>query len=186
MHTAIKRFTEFYLFGQILFVNDTRKLICWIVVWMPSVGKACRPGSIRQEPCAQIIFLLVKLVSLGWMRRTGGIGSSKCTSSSPPLLLLSPKVRCRSESLSAFMWVDLEKALALCRDGKSCFTCRMSLDEGGAASGLFSGCHCSLCGWFLPEIHLGITGAQQRFQVKRMIGGIGNVPCSTYSQTLNG
>ena len=28
-----------------------------------------------------------------------------------------------------------------------------------------------------------ITGAQQRVQVKRMIEGIGNVPCSTYSQT---
>ena len=27
-----------------------------------------------------------------------------------------------------------------------------------------------------------ITGAQQRVQVKRMIEGIGNVPCSTYSQ----
>ena len=31
-----------------------------------------------------------------------------------------------------------------------------------------------------------ITGAQQRVQVKRMSEGIGNVPCSTYSQTLNG
>ena len=31
-----------------------------------------------------------------------------------------------------------------------------------------------------------ITGAQQRVQVKRMIEGIGNVPCSTHSQTLNG
>ena len=30
------------------------------------------------------------------------------------------------------------------------------------------------------------TGAQQRVQVKRMIEGIGNVPCSTCSQTLNG
>ena len=29
-----------------------------------------------------------------------------------------------------------------------------------------------------------ITGSQQRVQVKRMIEGIGNVPCSTYSQTL--
>ena len=32
----------------------------------------------------------------------------------------------------------------------------------------------------------GITGAQQRVQVKRMIEGIGNVPCSTSSQTFNG
>ena len=31
-----------------------------------------------------------------------------------------------------------------------------------------------------------ITAAQQLYQVKRMIEGIGNVPCSTYSQTLNG
>ena len=30
-----------------------------------------------------------------------------------------------------------------------------------------------------------IIVAQQRVQVKRMIEGIGNVPCSTYSQTLN-
>ena len=30
-----------------------------------------------------------------------------------------------------------------------------------------------------------ITGAQQRVRVKWMIEGIGNVPCSTYSQTLN-
>ena len=31
-----------------------------------------------------------------------------------------------------------------------------------------------------------ITVAQQRVQIKRMIEGIGNVPCSTYSQNLNG
>ena len=31
-----------------------------------------------------------------------------------------------------------------------------------------------------------ITEAQQRVQVKRMIEGIRNVPCSSYSQTLNG
>ena len=30
-----------------------------------------------------------------------------------------------------------------------------------------------------------ITVAQQLYQVKWMIEGIGNVPCSTYSQTLN-
>ena len=30
-----------------------------------------------------------------------------------------------------------------------------------------------------------ITVAQQLYQVKWMIQGIGNVPCSTYSQTLN-
>ena len=33
---------------------------------------------------------------------------------------------------------------------------------------------------------LRITGAQQRVKVNRMIEGIGNVPCSTYSQTLCG
>ena len=32
---------------------------------------------------------------------------------------------------------------------------------------------------------LRITGAQQRVKVNRMIEGIGNVPCSTCSQTLN-
>ena len=31
-----------------------------------------------------------------------------------------------------------------------------------------------------------IIVAQQLYQVKRMIGGIGNVPCSTYCQTQNG
>ena len=31
-----------------------------------------------------------------------------------------------------------------------------------------------------------ITETEQLYQVKRMIEGIGNVPCSTYSQTLNG
>ena len=31
-----------------------------------------------------------------------------------------------------------------------------------------------------------ITGAQQRVKVNRMIEGIGNVPCSTYSQILCG
>ena len=36
------------------------------------------------------------------------------------------------------------------------------------------------------NITIRITGAQQRVQVMRMIEGIGNVPCSTYSQTLNG
>ena len=35
-------------------------------------------------------------------------------------------------------------------------------------------------------VSLRITETEQLYQVKRMIEGIGNVPCSTYSQTLNG
>ena len=33
---------------------------------------------------------------------------------------------------------------------------------------------------------LRITETEQFYQVKRMIEGMENVPCSTYSQTLNG
>ena len=36
------------------------------------------------------------------------------------------------------------------------------------------------------EVSLRITGAQQLHQVKQMIGRIGNMPCSNYSQTENG
>ena len=39
---------------------------------------------------------------------------------------------------------------------------------------------------FPSEVSLGRAGVEQLYQVKRMIRGIGNVPCSTYSQTENG
>ena len=35
-------------------------------------------------------------------------------------------------------------------------------------------------------VSLRITETEQLYQVKRMIGGIGNVLCSTFSQTQNG
>ena len=38
---------------------------------------------------------------------------------------------------------------------------------------------------FFPAVSLRIAGAQQLCQVKRMLGKIGNVLISTYSQTLN-
>ena len=38
----------------------------------------------------------------------------------------------------------------------------------------------------LPAVFLRTIGAQQCVEVKRMIWGIGDVPCSTCSQTLNG
>ena len=37
--------------------------------------------------------------------------------------------------------------------------------------------------WFPPQFP---SGQLQLYQEKRLIGGIGNMPCSTCSQTLNG
>ena len=45
---------------------------------------------------------------------------------------------------------------------------------------------CVVCADSLRSVPQDKNGAQQLHQVKRMIGGFGNVLFSTFSQTLNG
>ena len=58
-------------------------------------------------------------------------------------------------------------------------------EEGGSGGGGDGGGGWVLCLSFPPQCPSGQLKLNS-FQVERMIEGIGNVPCSTCSQTLNG
>ena len=61
---------------------------------------------------------------------------------------------------------------------------------GGSVGGWVGECvlvrMCVVCADSLRSVPQDKNGAQQLHQVKRMIGGLGNVLFSTCSQTLNG